>query len=82
MYCDLMFVVCLQRASNMAEFERMRNDPKNKKMRGPPLKKMPSDLMLFMRSYMLLRGLGSGMNVTVRVNACPCTGASTINHTC
>lgn len=38
-----------------------------KNRRGPPFKKMSGHVMLFMRSYMLLRGMGSSLNVTVPV---------------
>eukprot|EP01047_Picozoa_sp_COSAG01_P088976 COSAG01_NODE_21200_length_913_cov_1.584767_2_plen_171_part_00 len=45
----------LASAGMREHIDEMRNHPKFKGSRGPPLKKMPGDVMLFMRSHILLR---------------------------
>ena len=56
-----------QREETMKRIDRMRASAAAKGQRGPPMAKMSGHMMLFMRSYMLLRGMASGMNVKVPV---------------
>merc|ERR1711871_476859 len=56
-----------QRTRMRAHIDEMRSHPRYRNSRGPPLKKMPGDVMLFTRSHVLLRGMASGMNITLPI---------------